>query len=579
MPHHTSVPTNQPRGAEKKNGKLGASEFAQLHQQHLQSGIPSMKQWCDKNFEKMPQSCSNFSLRARKSRASVSKQAISKQQQQHSAHVKDSTTKETTVQPCPVKFVGGKWKPTKKLQQNFFQHPGCGHKEPWPRMEHLLNLLTPRMKVEDLVKTCMSCQSLDTQCTKQSRADISIARTMKANTNTIKLEWPDEEKCVCIREQLDERGIKPAHKKFLDRLGNPWIVLADEPLRVKILDLTGQVDVLTATQRDTIKGGCHPSRDSGIAFPSTQTLSRPGDGAIGVIKWPTGEKKDPENCILLGPSAQTDADVVKLAQEETKHMVNCRSKSKRAGAAGGFAKAGKTPSADDPSSLTKCTHDRATVPPPHHSRSAAVKVVCEQDGETVDFQSVHADILMRRLNKKQKRKEAHASAVCRNVLISEMKARLKALAVVQMMKMATRKQLFGTFLNSINRAKNKGFRDSWLSVDSNLSDLDILLLEHACGTGEMRNHSSAAAHEDVNKSHILESMTLCGKAAANNSQRAESIVNEMMEQASGTLVLPQIGLAIALSPGRDTAHMKLTKTMHAPDLSRDSTNWARAHGP
>ena len=65
-----------------------------------------------------------------------------------------------------------------------------------------------------------------------------------------------------------------------------------------------------------------------------------------------------------------------------------------------------------------------------------------------------------------------------------------------------------------------------------------------------------------------------GDSAATSSDTSES--NSMV---NGMLSLPQLGIALAMVPGRDVLHLQLGETIHVPDSTRDTKNWSWVHGP
>ena len=146
-----------------------------------------------------------------------------------------------------------------------------------------------------------------------------------------------------------------------------------------------------------------------------------------------------------------------------------------------------------------------------------------EDKDTlVEFNGYYRDPYMARLTKSRKRKELWADAPKRRKTILEMKSRLKALAIARHLgldkeccvsekKMDWKDRAWDTFEFAVLRLPFVW--QMWQEFDNSLNILDIVLLEWASGTGEMRNHQAVACHVDANTSHFMESMTLFGKAA------------------------------------------------------------------
>jgi hypothetical protein len=182
---------------------------------------------------------------------------------------------------------------------------------------------------------------------------------------------------------------------------------------------------------------------------------------------------------------------------------------------------------------------------------------------------------MYRADKTAKLKSLKARQSEQNKTLAEMKSRLRAMVTIEATKMIPDGQVWGSFISSIRRAENT-FAD-WQLINSGLSFFDVVLLEYACGTGEMRNHQALSTHIDSNKSHPLESYTLWGKVPMINYGDCTSrLVGGMVP---GKLSLPNIGVALVSRCGRDAWHLVLNDTMHAADPSRDQYNWSWVHGP
>jgi hypothetical protein len=103
-----------------------------------------------------------------------------------------------------------------------------------------------------------------------------------------------------------------------------------------------------------------------------------------------------------------------------------------------------------------------------------------------------------------------------------------------------------------------------------------VLLEYACGTGEMKNFQQLHCHKDGNPSHLVETMTVFGRVPINATAKANAIVKKMQP---ALLVLPNQQLVIKMIAGIDVLHCKLVKTHHAADYSRNTSNYSWVHGP
>jgi hypothetical protein len=171
---------------------------------------------------------------------------------------------------------------------------------------------------------------------------------------------------------------------------------------------------------------------------------------------------------------------------------------------------------------------------------------------------------------------AKTDANYRRILIEEMKSRLQACAILVAVGYGRFDQLFGTFLDAMDRMSDQ--EPVWKDVDSSLSSFEALLLEYACDTGEMRNHMAVAAHVDGNRSHCLESMTVYGRVAKSDKRTPKRIMDYMKSKQSGGLAIIHHGIYAKVEPG-SLFHLQLKDSYHAADHSRGFLNWTRVHGP
>jgi hypothetical protein len=188
--------------------------------------------------------------------------------------------------------------------------------------------------------------------------------------------------------------------------------------------------------------------------------------------------------------------------------------------------------------------------------------------------SIYPDLAMDRLTANSKRKRACIDRNLRMKLIGEMKSRIYFLLILVMKNMGSANELFKSFGTAVDRIKNGGKK--WKSEDSLLTDFECVLLEYACGTGEMRNHQALHAHTDRNRSHPVESMMIFGKVAQEDTRQSTTIVKEMT---SGRLIQPYERLVWDIKCGYDVLHSRFSVTYHLSDQSRGVSNWSYVHGP
>jgi len=202
--------------------------------------------------------------------------------------------------------------------------------------------------------------------------------------------------------------------------------------------------------------------------------------------------------------------------------------------------------------------------------------------KVVQLNGIYRDLHMSLNKKGQKRDILIANPDVRKKTIAEMKSRMKALIITIRMGLYYHSPAYKkskTFWGSLQQAMDLALlsRSFWESVDSSLSLLDIVCLEYAATTGEMKNYEPVAAHQDGNSSHYLESMTIFAKLPMpRQGQSCTSLVSQMVP---GILAVPMHGFAFKITCGRDVLHSRLTGTVHVADYTRNDRNFSWVHGP
>jgi hypothetical protein len=160
-----------------------------------------------------------------------------------------------------------------------------------------------------------------------------------------------------------------------------------------------------------------------------------------------------------------------------------------------------------------------------------------------------------------------------------MSSRIRVISAAVMLKLTPTgvgvNSIWQKLITAIQSGNSESFKE-WQQADVTLSYWEVILLEWATSTGEMRNHEACHSHEDGNKSHFMETMWLGGKVDTKDPTGCTTKVQAMT---SGKLVLPLQGVVLDIRCGTDLLHLALTNTMHAPDETRDCCNFSRVHGP
>jgi hypothetical protein len=272
----------------------------------------------------------------------------------------------------------------------------------------------------------------------------------------------------------------------------------------------------------------------------------------------------------IGTVQIPDHTIVDLARNESP-IIEAAVFKKRSGAAGGY----QFPAEEGAycASMSKCTatHNLMTMKDNSHSPRLEVTYVNVDKQNKVAKFSVYRDILMSR-NKKEKKHELVEDDVNLQIkMILEMKSRLSFLLVLVHKNLEPSSEIFKTFAEAVMRVKNNnGNWPRWRTK------FECVLLEYACGTGEMKNYQQLYSHTDGNHSHVVESMMAFGRVPTNETGDPTDIVDAMKP---ALLIQPYEKIVWKLRCGRDVLHCKFKKTYHVPDKTRDHSNYSYVHGP
>jgi hypothetical protein len=298
-----------------------------------------------------------------------------------------------------------------------------------------------------------------------------------------------------------------------------------------------------------------------------QILNNPGDGSFGLVQFGNGDYA------AIGSVNIPNEVIEKLSRAETTCILKSKM-GKRSGSAGGFLHPCEDEEVKkDTISMSQCTTNNRLLTT-SRGTGTAVTLHYMNNGSYRKVNSVYQDIAMDRSTSTQKRKKAYCDINLRRKLIEEMRSRLDFLMILVQKKMGLASVLFKSFGAAVDRIQ--GEIQGWKAVDGCLTDFECVLLEYACGTGEMRNHQTLHAHTDANRSHPVESMMLFGKVPIDDSRQSTTIVKEMT---NGKLIQPYERLVWDLRCGYDVLHSRFSVTYHLSDHSRGVSNWSYVHGP
>ena len=440
--------------------------------------------------------------------------------------------------------------------------PKCGHTQNLRLVEYIERELKKRRG-----ESCYSCQSTETQLQDQHHRDRAVYQRLAAMSVYTNAAWQDGTTSFVLRDYLDNFTFP-----FSVRNCERFFVESRRMIMVRRYACT--VPPPTSSATASLRGGYHPTEEQ-FPYLRGQLIGNPGDGTIGLITWDNG--KGFCDFAIVDSLGLACEDIVALGKEATEEITKMK-KEKRSGAAGGY----RVPSWSrqyDSKSLSNATTKAREYVKTGDGTYLRVPYVCEKTGRICIFNSNYNDVRMLRRDKHGKRKslmETGATSLRRKE-IKEMESRVRSLAIVQKFGLYHDEGKKGpgppekSLEEAITRLNEKTRRE-WSDVDASLSAWEILMLEYACGTGEMINWEALAAHCDGNKSHYVETMWLGGKVNQEHKQPATEIVKYLP---GGKLAMVWQGFALDIRCGLDVVHLQLKYTMHAPDRTRDRVNFSR----
>ena len=232
-----------------------------------------------------------------------------------------------------------------------------------------------------------------------------------------------------------------------------------------------------------------------------------------------------------------------------------------------------------PKSMSAATEvDPVLVPTGGQGCHMIVKYGSKSNRRT--YSSVYNDPFMTRFKQTEKASKALESWCYRRILVGEMANRIKAFAVASHFGEGPQETSDWARFNravsvvvDIKSRQGLGKQHhamlAYLDVSPEFTTVEKILMVWALMTGEMRNHQPLAAHQDGNKSHYMETMTLFEKDWGDS----DAAVSK------GELHFPFEGLGISIRSCQDVVHSNLSKTIHVPDHRRGEVNWSKVHGP
>jgi hypothetical protein len=440
----------------------------------------------------------------------------------------------------------------------------CGHTIPEVYNEFIKN-----------TSVCPCCITVHKVWEKEQQANRNLDRRLKEYNYSARFEWPSADsynvKRLWVNLQLkllmENENADIGWWYFLTQLPSFQSFVEREDICVRCMKVESMKQLPNETCE--INGAALPDNfDSGDnTWNKGQVLSNPGDGSFGLVQFGNGD------FAAIGSVTISNEVIERISRAETTCILKSKV-GKRSGSAGGFLHPCEDEEVKkDTISMSKCTQNHRFLSTSNGTGTALTMHYLNKE-KIKKVNSIYPDLAMDRLTANSKRKRACIDRNLRMKLIGEMKSRIYFLLILVMKNMGSANELFKSFGTAVDRIKNGGKK--WKSEDSLLTDFECVLLEYACGTGEMRNHQALHAHTDRNRSHPVESMMIFGKVAEEDTRQSTTIVKEMT---SGRLIQPYERLVWDIKCGYDVLHSRFSVTYHLSDQSRGVSNWSYVHGP
>jgi hypothetical protein len=428
---------------------------------------------------------------------------------------------------------------------------------------------------------CATCTTVERVWTKEVQADRNLDQRLKEYNNSVSLEWPA---AVAYNAKQMWWNVK---SKWILPIGSEngpidfewWdYVTSMSSFQCFISEANVNVRCLTipSMKKDPSETceihGASLSRNFNTSYNKWnpgQILKNPGDGSFGLVQFGNGDYAG------IGTVNLCNEVIAGLSRSETELIIESKM-AKRAGSAGGFMyPVDDSGVRKDTISMSQCTRKHRLLTT-SNAKGTALTLHYINNRKRRKVNSVYPDLAMDRNDSGGKRKKAVQDENTKRKLIEEMKSRLAFLIILVGKNLGTPNDLFKSFAAAVVRVIEGN--SYWILEVQNgiLSDFECVLLEYACGTGEMRNHQALCAHTDTNRSHPVESMMIFGKVPQGDTRESTTIVNTMR---NGMLIQPFERIVWELRCGRDVLHSRFSVTYHLSDESRGSSNWSYVHGP
>jgi hypothetical protein len=444
----------------------------------------------------------------------------------------------------------------------------CGHTKKLSLLDAKNKNGKPLIPVEQKnpINDCPDCLARRHCETLQNQANFEVKRVLQRFEKAYLFDWMNGtnqsiKTCDVILDKVDipdELKSDPGYQEIAQQL------------KLRVMDLPSFVSNIDGKEqkllKDKIVGGFYPES---YETPKSKIVGFAPRSSIGVLKWQFNDNV--YNYVIIDKIHLDDTTIVEYGRMANREKIN-GSRFPRSGKAAGI----NVPPLDERYDPTRYSLATKNTPRIHFATKkgfgTAYTSTNPRDTSRPDVSfEPRQDIDGEKLSRTEKRNLLLTSATMRCVTINKLKSRLRALAIIESLQLDDVSGIWADIKVTMNVAIQLETINKWHKVDDTLNLWDIVFLEWAGLSEEVWNFMAVAFHEDGDN-RDFETMMIMGLVEDNNLRPSVSTIAKGM--ARGLTVLPFQGIALESQPGRTVMHMRLDRSLHAADGTRNRVNFS-----
>jgi hypothetical protein len=444
----------------------------------------------------------------------------------------------------------------------------CGHTKKLSLLDAKNKNGKPLIPVEQKNPTsdCPDCLARRHCETLQNQANYEVKKVLQRFEKSYLFDWMNgsnqlTKTCNVLLDKVvipNELKIDPGYKEITQQL------------KLKVMDLPSVVANIDDNElkllKDKLVGGFYPES---YEMPKSKIVGFAPRSTIGVLKWQFNDNV--YNYAIIDKVNLDDTTIVEYGRIANREKISgCR-----------FARSGKAaginpPPLDERYDPTRFSFATKNTPRIHFATKKGFGTAYtstnprDKSRPDVSFEP-RQDIDGEKLSCNEKRDLLLKCEIMRCVTINKLQSRLRALTIIESLQLDDVSGIWADIKATMNVAVQSETINKWHEVDDTLNLWDIVFLEWACLSEEVWNFMAVAFHEDGNN-RDFETMMIMGLVEDNNLRPHVSSIAKGMVR--GLTVLPFQGIALESQPGRTVIHMRLDRSLHAADGTRNRVNFA-----